>query len=134
MFCAFRNEDAMGLKANIFTPDLESLIDYLVTLDHYRFFVSGQIEDAKKRMEKSLHTLKDKGWGKSHFGMGSRMSIFDVFHKKGGEFLHCAPTRGRNTLGEDTLSVADEIERRFNSMLAISLHESLEIYLKTIYG
>src|SRR5262249_34988956 len=60
--------------------------------------------------------------------------IFDVFHKKGGEFLHCAPTRGRNTLGEDTLSVADEIERRFNSMLAISLHESLEIYLKTIYG
>jgi hypothetical protein len=124
----------MTPKKNVFTSDLESLIDELVTLRHYQFFIEGHLKEGKKRVEKSLQTFVDKGWDTKDFVMASRMTIFDVFHKKGGDWLLIAPTTGRLTAGKDILRMADETERRFSSWLAVALYERLEAFLKAVFG
>jgi hypothetical protein len=121
----------MALKKNVFTADLNSFFDSLVTYNHWHFQMKSQLEKAKANTEKLFQKFVDKGWS-NEFVSGAALGIIDIFHK--GEWVIRAPIGGRTIKGQEAIAMVDETERRFNSLLLVSLFERFETFLKAIYG
>lgn len=121
----------MSLKANTFTQDLDFLHERLADLSHYQSFVRWQLEHAKKGLIRSLDYVEKRGQKNQYF-TATGLSLFNIFHD--GQFPIRAPLGKRVTDGEKLLSVSEEMERRFNSLILVSMFETLEKYLKAVYA
>jgi len=118
----------MALKKNVFTTDLQEFHNRLASFRHYRSFVSWQLGQAKNGIQSSLDMLERRG-AKNQYGAGTGMSLFNIFHD--GQY----PIRALfGTEGEKIVPMADEMERRFNSYILVSVFEILEAFLKAAYG
>jgi hypothetical protein len=122
----------MASKKNVFSCDLERLISKLVTLNHYQFFVSGQLGMAKKSFAKQLEFVNAKGYPQEALSWGSTILMVDIFRT--GEVTRHGGAGGRVTNGKDILAFAEEMERRFSAFQMVYLFEALERFLKAAFG
>ena len=103
-----------------------------MTLNHYQFFVSGQLKLAKESFSKQLGLGNAEGFSCDALSLG-------LDHFDGGQF----PPRqvrqrggagGHLTDGGNIVAFAGEMERRFNAFQMVYLFEALEGFLKTVFG
>jgi len=121
----------MSLKNHVFTPDFTLFLERLASFSHYQSFGGWQLAQAKKTIERSLDVVEKQGH-KNQYGTGTGMSLFNIFHD--GQLPIRAPFGKRVTQGEELLPMAEEMERRFNALILVSVFETLEVYLKALYG
>src|SRR5216683_6855124 len=117
----------MSLKKNTFTMDLNTLHETLADLSHYQSFVRWQLGHAKEGLKLSLDYVEKHGQKNQYF-TATGLSLFNIFHD--GQWPIRAPLGKRITNGETLLVMSDEMERRFNSLILVSMFETLEKYLK----
>jgi hypothetical protein len=121
----------MGAKANIFTADQDLFLASLADSAHYQMLVSWQLRLAKESFGCSLEYLENRGL-KNHYGAGNCLSILNIFHN--GQLDIRAPHGKRVTEGEQLVPMANEMERRFNSLVWVSVFEIFEKYVKALFG
>lgn len=121
----------MALKANAFTESLDSFLDEVVILRHYQFFSSWQLQESRNGITRTLEHVKSLGYKGIGSG-GSALGIANIFDN--GDVVMWAPVGGRVTKSSDLLRLSEEIERRFNASLMVSVHERAEDYFKRVYG
>lgn len=108
----------MGLKRNSFTPDLKSFTTALVNFTHYQHFIGWQTKQSRESIQRSLELLDKKGF-KDQFGTGTALAITDILNPS--KWVHRASAGGRLTSGDALLRMGDEMQRRFNALLLVSL-------------
>src|SRR5687768_9343186 len=113
----------MALKNNIFTSDLDAFLDNLGTLGHYRVLVAWQLEHSKELIQRSIDDLELHGLKNAMLAF-SAMSLMNIFGD--AKYDIRAPFGHRNTEGDDVITMTNEMERRFNSFLLVSMFEELE--------
>jgi hypothetical protein len=121
----------MSPKANTFTKDLNSLHEHLADLNHYQSFVHWQLGNAKEGLRRSLDYMDKRGLKNEYF-TATGLSLFNIFHD--GQLPIRAPLGKRVTDGETLLAMSEEMERRFNSLILVSIFEALERFLKAVYA
>lgn len=121
----------MAKKADIFSKDIESLLNACGDLFHLASIERSRIKRENESLDRAYEAFKTLG-REDLFFSGTCLPIIDVFHE--GEWVTRSPSVRRETMATEIKQLANELYRRSNAYILVSLHERLEEFLRDAYG